>query len=701
MKRKRAAGLILLLLLTVLAGAALAADGIRFEEKSLQIFEGSSAQPVLIREGAAAEEGEPVFTSSKNSVVSVAADGTLSALKKGEAVIRATLTSGKKKWTATLSVKVLRAVTKVTLDTTKLRVYDPTDPRISGLLNEEPEGNVILTAAGKSFKLAAVCTPPDASGKRVLFSSSDEGVLSVSGDTAKARQAGECMLTATSEQNPEVQEFWHVLVTQPVAKLTVETPEGRTVAAGGTLQLTAGFEPDNVTLREVEWSSRNPKVATVDQNGVVTGVKKGTTVIEAKALDGSGKKASVTVVVAQKPTGIAVRETSLMLATRQQGYLHASVQPQEANDRGLTFTSTDPSVATVTPSGQVRGVKRGECEIIIAAKADPNVSVSVPVQVIQKVEKIVFTGTPVSLPVRTTAQLSWEVQPADATIQDVTFSSSNRKVATVDQNGVVTGLVRGTSTITATATDGSGRRGQVRVTVTQPVEGVAIQYPVYHVQLEGSMNVKALIYPSNANNLNVHFTTGDDYIATVTDKRNIGHVRGWHRGTTTITGVTEDGGFTASAEIRVDDFNRAVVVDDIYLENENIRMVFRNRSDFTVDRVNFIVETWDRYGNPLVCNSDGVSNWFEGSYRLELYPGDRTEHYCFNFGNYVQPIDKIGTVQVTIISWRDSEAYTRTIPESERPSQSFSRFFPPTPVPPPTPTPVPTPEPTAVPTFAP
>ena len=82
MKRKRAAGLILLLLLTVLAGAALAADGIRFEEKSLQIFEGSSAQPVLIREGAAAEEGEPVFTSSKNSVVSVAADGTLSALKK-------------------------------------------------------------------------------------------------------------------------------------------------------------------------------------------------------------------------------------------------------------------------------------------------------------------------------------------------------------------------------------------------------------------------------------------------------------------------------------------------------------------------------------------------------------------------------------------------------------------------------------------
>ena len=533
---------------------------------------------------------------------------------------------------------------------------------------------MILLSAGKSIELRATVTPADASSKKVNFSSSDEGVLKVGATSAKALQAGECDLTLTSVQNPEVTRTWHVLVVQPTRKITVSSPSGKLLNVGESVTLSAEFEPYNTSIQAVTWSSRNPEVATVDENGTVTGLRRGNVTIKAEAADGSGKAATISLTVARKPTGITFRETELYLATGQNGYVHVTVLPQDANEKGVTFSSSDPGIATVNNAGQVRGVRRGECEIIATSKADPSVTASLPVQVVQKVTKIEFTSS-LTIPVKTSGQLTWEVLPADATIKDVTFTSSNKKVATVDQNGVVTGYTRGTSVITATATDGSRRKGTIRVTVTQPVEGMHIQYELYHVQLEGSRNVKAVIEPSNANNLNVHFSVDDPNVASVRDSRNIARVRGLQEGTTILTGVTEDGGFSGTTVIRVADYNRAVVVDDLYLEGQNIRMILRNRSNFPVEKVVFQVDTYDAEGNPLVCNADGASTSFIGSYRLTLNPDEETEHYRFDYGDWVQPIDRIGTVTVTILSWTDSEGYTWNVAEDQRPNQTYRRYI--------------------------
>ena len=676
MRQKIRIALLVALALSMCAAAALAADVFRFDQKSIELFEGETARIDLIREGTPAEEGTLTYTSGNGKAVSVAADGTMTALNKGQSTVKAVLKTAKRSWSANIAVTVLRAVTNVTLNTNRMQVFQPTDEAISGLLRTETIHDVIVIPAGRSVELQATCTPSDASNRKVSFTSTDEGILKAGNTSARAMQAGECDLIISSVLNPEVQEIYHVLVTQPVTKVTVSSPEGKTVNVGESMTLEAECDPATASIRTVEWKSRNEQIARVDQNGVVTGLKKGSVTIEAKATDGSGKSGTFPVNVAQKVTGITIKESSLLLATNQMGYLHATAQPSDANDKGIVWSSTDPSIATVNSSGQVKGVRRGECSIVATSKSSPEVYAAVPVQIIQRVTDIVFTGGQVSLPIRTTAQLTWEVQPADASIQEVTFSSSNRKVATVDENGLVTGLTRGTSTITATATDGSNRRGQIRVTVTQPVEGVSIQYGVYHVQLDGSLNIKAIIQPSNANNQNVHFVMGDEYIATVKDQKNIGHVRGWHTGNTTITGTTEDGGYSASAEVRVADFNRAIVIDDLYLEGENIRLSLRNRSNFTVDRVYFTVETYDAYNEPLVCNVDGESNSFNGYYRYEIAPYDVSHHYMFDFPDYVQPTAQIGAVVVKITGWRDLEGYTRNIPESEYPTQSYRRFIP-------------------------
>ncbi len=676
--RVAAAAALILALCTVCA-FALAENVFRFTDRSITLFEGETYETALTREGLPADEGILTYTVGNERVLAVDGEGKITGIKKGQSTLKATLKQGRRAWTANVTVTVVRRVTAVTLNTTKLKICRATDPEVSGLLRQATEHDVIIIPAGKTVELKATCTPSDANNRKVLFTSSDEGVLKAGTGSARGLQAGECELTVSSVQNPEITQVFHVIVTQPVTGITLSAPEGKSVDVGSTIPLEAVTAPASASIQGVEWRSRNEQVLRVDADGNVTGVKRGSAAVEAKALDGSGKTETITITVTQPVTRVTIRESEITLATRQNGYLHATADPENANDRSIVWSSSDERIAQVNSNGQVQGITRGECVITAASRSNPEVKAEVPVKVIQRVTAITFPGGQVSMPIRTSAQLSWIVEPSDATIQDVTFSSSNRNVATVDANGLVTGHTRGSATITAAATDGSNRRGQVRVIVTQPVEGVSIQYGVYHVQLERSLNIKALIQPSNANNQNVHFTMGDDYIATVTDHKNIGRVRGWHPGTTTITGTTEDGGYSASAEVRVGDFNRAIVVDDLYIEHENIRITLRNRSDFTVDRVYFTIETYDQNGEPLVCNTDGVSNSFEGKYPLEIGPGEISMHYEFFFGDYVQPLYPIGTVTITITGWRDTEGYTRNIPEEDRPTQTFRRFFPPVP----------------------
>ena len=675
MKRMILRGSILLLLLALFAGTALAADVFKFETKEIDIFENETISPTLVRDGAPAGEGTLTWTSSRPKIASVAEDGTITGLQKGTATITAKLAGEKKSWKATLTVNVLRRVTDVTLNTAQLKVYQATDPQVSELLGAETEHDVILLAAGKSAELRSTCTPSDASSKKVTYTSSDEGVLKITGNTMKALQAGECELTVASQQNPEVKEIFHVLVTQPVTKVTVDA-EAKSVNVGERLTLYAQCEPDNATLTAVEWASRSPKVAEVDQNGTVTGLKKGSAVIEAKAADGSGKTGTFTVQVEQLPTGISFRDATLNLIASQSSTAQATVSPADAIDKSLRWSSSDESVATVNSQGRITAVGRGECVITATCAANPDVSATLTVNVIQRVTAIRFDDSSVSLPVKTDYQLSWTVEPADASIQDVTFSSNNKNVATVDAFGNVTGVSKGTAVITVKATDGSNRQGQIKVQVTQPVEGISIQYAVYHIQKGGSLNIKALSQPSNANNIAVDWTIEDESIATVTGNgKNVGTVRGRKSGTTTITGVTQDGGYTASAEIRVGDFNRAVVVDDVYLQDEQIRLVFRNRESFTVEKVYFRVECYDVTGSPLVCNKDGVSGSFSGYYDLELQPDSTTEHYRFTFEDYLQPADPICGMNVYITGWKDSEGYTRNIPEDQWPMRGFYRYY--------------------------
>ncbi len=141
--------------------------------------------------------------------------------------------------------------------------------------------------------------------------------------------------------------------------------ESLTLEVGGSEPLKATVEPDNATNKKVTWSTSAPNVATVE-NGVVTAVGAGTATITATAADGSGKSDTCTVTVTQTPvTGVTLDQTSLTLTEGETGNLIATVQPENATNKNVTWESSDTSVATVDENGVVTAVGAGTATITV------------------------------------------------------------------------------------------------------------------------------------------------------------------------------------------------------------------------------------------------------------------------------------------------------------------------------------------------
>ena len=669
--------LLVMLLCAGIVIPAMAANVFLFTTKSVQLFEGQTYQTEVRREGNYDGDGEVVYAATKTNVATVSEDGIITAVGKGTTEVTASLMrNGKRVGQTKMTVQVLRAVQKVTLNTVKLSVYDPDHPSVASLLKAPTENQVLVIPAGTAVPLAATCTPEDASSKKITYTTSDAGVARISGTSLKAVQRGECDLTVQRAQNPEVTETFRVLVIQPVKKITIDAGDKK-VAAGSRMELDAICAPDNASITEVTWSSKNPNIATVDESGMVTGVKKGTASIVATAADGSKVTGTVMITVTQPVTSINITQADIPVVVGRTAQAKIQVLPAEANDKTVTWSTSDTSIATVR-NGQITGVKAGICTVTCTSNSNPEVSATATVTVSQLVTKIVNVNDPSELTLKTgeSGQLKWSVQPDDATNKGLTFKSQAPKVATVDANGVVTAVGRGVATITATAQDASKRQGNIKVTVIQPVTGVSMQRDLYYVQRGGASNVRAVVQPKNANNQKVIWSSADDRIASVRSNGTItGLVSGITSGMTTVYAYTDDGGFTASTQIRVGDFNEAVMVESLEVNaNNEIRIVLRNMSqELTLENVHYKIECFDYDGNPMICNQDGESTFFEGDYPFVLNPYERTTHGAFRFRNYV--IDQsLGSVVLTILNWKDSDGYTWYIPEDDQIRTMWTRY---------------------------
>ncbi len=221
-----------------------------------------------------------------------------------------------------------------------------------------------------------------------------------------------------------------------------------------TVTLTATVLPSYAL---VTWSSSDESVATVDASGKVTAVSEGTATITASSVAGEeSATCEVTVTAPEVPvTGVTLDTNEVSVDENKTVTLKATISPDNSTIRTVTWTSSDEGVATVDENGVVTGVSEGSATITASAGGKSASCVVTVNAAVIPVTSITLNRDTATVAEDGTVTLTATVSPGNATNPTVTWTSSDESVATVDANGVVTGVSEGTATITASAGDKS------------------------------------------------------------------------------------------------------------------------------------------------------------------------------------------------------------------------------------------------------
>lgn len=335
---------------------------------------------------------------------------------------------------------------------------------------------------GKKFTLKVKSVTPSNASKSVSFKTSKKSIATVtSKGVVTGKKVGTATITVTSKVNKKIKATCKVTV-KPKATSVTMNKTVTSLKKGSTMTLKTTFKPASA-VKTVTWKSSKPSVATVTSKGVVKAKKAGTTTITATAKDGSKKKATCIVGVYTKKVTSATINTAKKTLNVGGSYTLKikTVKPSGASS-AFQWSTSKKSVATVdAASGKVKAVKAGTAKITGTATDGSKKKVTCTITVLQPVKKVAVSPKKVSVPVKATTTLEATITPTNASNKNVTWSSSDASIATVDAKGVVTGVKEGTATITALAKDGSGKSATSTITVTpEPVSitGLTFKSPM-------------------------------------------------------------------------------------------------------------------------------------------------------------------------------------------------------------------------------
>ena len=552
------------------------------------------------------------WTSSNTSIARVDEFGTITGISNGEATVTAKTVNG---LTKICKVKVVTSPTAISLNKTNA---------------------VIDTTTSKNMQLTAVITPASANiYTGITWTSSNDNVVQVNQQgLVKGISNGLATVTAKTENGCTAQ--CRIVVGATIAGINL-APSNSAIEIEEKLQINATIEP-NTSEETLIWVSSNSKVATVDQNGLVTGKSHGTVTITATGRDSMvANSVKVTVQTAPKSISLNITEKTIDLSTDAKSFqLIGTISPSTANVYlEQTWTSDNTSVANVDNNGRVTALKNGDATITVSTgnkktatckvkvvtsptgialdknRATVNLSGTKTVDLTAtltpktaniyddlqwssdsasaKVEKtgkytarvtgvsngnakitvstgngykaecivtvetkiigITVSPNEAEVEVGSTVTLTATKKPSIGSTEGLVWSSSNNRVAKVNDDGVVTGIAQGTVTITIKSSSGLVKT-KAKVTVVQSPTGITLDKNKVALDMSGTKTTKlnATIQPSNANrNTGITWNSSNTGVATVDQS---GNVTAKANGTTTITATTQNG-YTAQCSVTV------------------------------------------------------------------------------------------------------------------------------------------------------
>ncbi len=453
---------------------------------------------------------ELTYESSDETVVKVDENGNIEAVGEGEAVITVTSKDDPtKKETVTVTVKV--PVTELTVEKNEYTLNVDDIDKINASVNE------------------------DATNKELIYESDDSGVVKVDSDGyIVAVGEGEAIITITSKDDPTKKETVKVTVKIPVEDVKADK-EDITLNKGDKDKITVTVTPDDATDKNVTYESSDETVVKVDENGNIEAVGEGEATITITSKDDPTKKETVKVKV-EKPAEpeiptepekvpvdkVTVEKSDFILEKGETDKIAATVTPDNATEKGVTYKSADESIVKVDENGNITAVGEGKTYITVISKDDPTKAATVfvtvkPVRV--PVEELITDREEITLDRGQTDKITVTVTPDGATEKGLTYESSDEKVVKVDKNGKITAVGEGEATVTVTSKDDPSKKITVKITVEKPEYTITV--PELVTIFQGEKKPLGVVITPDDGTIVPIYKSSDESIVKIDAKGNI------------------------------------------------------------------------------------------------------------------------------------------------------------------------------------
>ena len=413
------------------------------------------------------------------------------------------------------------------------------DPTSVHVLAVSLSDHALSLTEGETSRLSATVTPVNAKEKGLTWRSSKPSVAAVNQDgVVEAKSVGNAVVSVISKDQQRT-DTCQVTVKERIipVEAIVLNQDTLVLTEEESFSLRAEIRPFNATNKEVEWVSDNADVASVAGDGTVVAHTPGTTVITAYSADrGVGGKCRLTVKPKPVPvSSVSLSQQAVSLEEGESVKLDSFVEPSNATNQAVKWSSDNNAVATVKADGTVLAKAPGVATVSVVSE-DQGKTAQCRVEVKEKI----YPVESVSLPFNTltltegdSSKLVVRIGPKNATNKEVSWSSDNVSVATVDPDGSVSAVSPGKATIIVRSAD-LGLTDVCQVSVHKkiiPVRFVSLSEAELLLVEGESATLKASILPEDATNQEVRWSSSDPDIASVDSE---GHVLAKSKGKTKI-----------------------------------------------------------------------------------------------------------------------------------------------------------------------
>lgn len=408
--------------------------------------------------------------------------------------------------------------------------------KIDSMAFEEP---AVSIAVKETKTLKVIYTPATVVSQNLTFYSSDSTVVTVDA-TGKITgvKEGQAMITCVAADLGDAKPITcMVTVTKEVIPATgfdVE-PKEQEIAVGQTFEIVSKFTPENTSDQSVTYEPLDASIATVDENGVVTGVKAGQTVIQCTAT--ASKITALCTVKVINAIDFKLSPSSREIAIGKSFQIHKVTKPAEA-DQKATWESGDKAIASVSSSGKVTGKKLGSTTITCTL-TKYNQTATCRVKVAKLRSTIQLNKSSIRMNVGSTYRLKKTVWSNNTTNPSVKFTSKNKRIATVgSSSGKIKAKRIGSTIVTAKTLDAVHATAKCRVIVIRRITNISLNKTYAVCYIGRTLKLKATVKPKNASIRKIQWTSSAKTVASVTGS---GKVTGYAEGETYVTAATTDG----------------------------------------------------------------------------------------------------------------------------------------------------------------